>query len=91
MLVRLRFIRSAQTAGLTLAAIASIIDLSDDGAEPCAHVNLLLLTKLREVQMRQRELAVLESELAKLLDRSSRLDPANCTSSQICHIISTAA
>lgn len=84
---RLRFIRSAQAAGLTLVEIASILDLRGEGAVPCAHVQTLLSTKLHDVQARQRELAVLEAELEELISRSHELDPADCTDEQICHII----
>ena len=52
-LARLRFIRTAQAAGLTLAEIASIIGVRDDGTTPCSHVDSLLETKLTEVRQRQ--------------------------------------
>ncbi len=87
-LARLRFIRTAQAAGLTLAEIASIIHVRDDGTAPCSHVDSLLETKLAEVRDRRRQLAALESELAQLLDRSRQLDPADCTAGEICHIFS---
>ncbi len=83
----LRFIRRGQAAGLTLVEIASILDLRRDGAVPCAHVQALLRTKLLDVQARQRELADLEAELEGLINRSHRLDPADCTDNAICHII----
>ncbi len=86
-LTRLAFIRSGQAAGLTLVEVASILDLRRDGAVPCAHVHSLLLTKLEGIRTRQRELATLEAELEGLITRSDRLDPADCTDSQICHII----
>ncbi len=88
-LARLRFIRSAQAAGLTLAEIASIIHVRDDGTAPCRHVDVLLETKLVDVRARRRHLADLEAELVHLLDRSSHLDPADCTAGEICHIFST--
>lgn len=87
-LARLRFIRTAQAAGLTLAEIASIIHVRDDGTAPCSHVDSLLETKLAEVRYRRRQLAALEAELAQLLDRSRQLDPADCTAGEICHIFS---
>lgn len=86
-LTRLAFIRSGQAAGLTLVELASILDLRRDGAVPCAHVRSLLLTKLDEIRERQRELADLETELEGLIIRSDRLDPADCSDAQICHII----
>jgi DNA-binding transcriptional MerR regulator len=89
-LARLRFIRTAQSAGLTLAEIASVIHVRDDGTAPCSHVDSLLETKLAEVRARRRQLAALESELAQLLDRSRQLDPADCTAGEICHIFTPA-
>ncbi len=86
-LPRLAFIRSGQAAGLTLVEVGSILDLRRDGAVPCAHVHSLLLTKLSDIRARQRELAELEAELEGLISRSERLDPADCTDVQICHII----
>ncbi len=86
-ITRLQFIRSGQGAGLTLAEIATILELREEGATPCAHVRALLSAKLRKIQTRQRELAGLETELEGLISRSHRLDPADCTDAQICHII----
>jgi MerR family transcriptional regulator, mercuric resistance operon regulatory protein len=89
-LTRLGFIRSGQAAGLTLVEVAGIIDLRRDGAVPCAHVQSLLVAKREDVRARQVELAALESELDGLLNRSSRLDPADCTDSRTCHVIAPA-
>lgn len=86
-LTQLRFIRSGQSAGLTLVQIATILQLRGEGATPCTHVRDLLATKLHQVHTRQRELAALESELEGLIRRSQRLDPADCTDVEICHII----
>ena len=86
-LTRLAFIRSGQAAGLTLVEVASILDLRREGALPCAHVHSLLLTKLDDIRGRQRELAELEAELEGLISRRDRLDPADCTDVQICHVI----
>jgi len=88
MLTRLNFVQTAQAAGLTLAEIASIIDLRDDGTVPCAHVASLIDRKLANVRARMKDLAVLETELESLIDRSHRLDPADCTDADICHILS---
>ncbi len=86
-LPRLQFIRSGQGAGLTLAEIATILELRAKGATPCAHVAELLSAKLLDVQTRQHELAALEADLAGLISSSHHLDPADCTDTQICHII----
>lgn len=86
---RVLFIRSAQAAGLTLAEISSVVDLRDYGDVPCTHVATLLHTKLDTVRARQTELATLEAELERLIARSHQLDPADCTDSDICHILTT--
>lgn len=86
---RLQFVRVAQTAGLTLAEIASILHLRDAGEIPCTHVSLLLNRKLEDVRARQRELATLATELEQLIEASHDLDPSNCADADICHLIAT--
>ncbi len=87
-LTRLNFVRTAQAAGLTLAEIGSIIDLRDDGNVPCTHVASLIDSKLADVRARISDLTILEAELEDLIERSHRLDPADCTDADICHILS---
>ena len=87
-LTQLHFIGAAQTAGLTLAEIGSIIDLRDDGTVPCTHVAGLVESKLAAVRARIATLAALEAELEALVERSRRLDPADCSDAEICHILS---
>lgn len=84
---RLRFIRSAQAAGLTLAEIGSVIDIRDTGEAPCSKVDGLLAAKLTEIRERREQLAVTERELEALVERSRELDPADCGEGDICHIL----
>lgn len=84
---RVLFIRSAQSAGLTLAEIGGVVGLRDEGDAPCTHVAALLCDKLNDVRARQAELVVLEAELERLIARSHQLDPADCTDSSVCHIL----
>lgn len=86
-LAQLRFIRTAQAAGLTLSEIGSILELRTDGTVPCAHVEALLADKLDEIRDRQRQLAELERDLENLLQRSAELDPADCGPADICQIL----
>ncbi|WP_104136976.1 MerR family transcriptional regulator [Cryobacterium sp. Y62] len=86
-LSRLKFIRSAQTAALTLAEIGSIITVRHAGHVPCDHVSTLLATKLEDVHRRQEELVLLETELHHLLSASKDLNPADCDVGSVCHII----
>jgi MerR family mercuric resistance operon transcriptional regulator len=84
---RVQFIRNAQAAGLTLVEISSIVDLRDHGHRPCTHVKSVLHAKLDIVRARRAELALLEDELEQLIERSHDLDPADCTDTDICHIL----
>ena len=86
-LTRLRFIRSAQSAGLTLAEIRGIGDIRDNGQPPCAHVSALLDTKLADIRQRREQLAGMEREIELLIERSRRLNPADCGEGDICHIL----
>ncbi len=84
---QLRFIRTAQAAGLTLAEIRSVIELRTAGTTPCCHVEALLADKLAGVRERQRVLAALERELIELVERSASLDHADCRPDDICHVL----
>lgn len=86
-LERLAFIRAAQAIGLTLGEIRSIIALRDDGLTPCGHVLELLRRRADELERRIAELRSLRGELRRLVDRAEGLDPADCDSSRVCHVI----
>ncbi len=87
---RVRFIRAAQSSGLSLAEIRGILDIRDDGQPPCRHVSDLIDNKLAEVRRRMAELVALEQELQRLGERARLLNPAECGDSDICRIIDTA-
>jgi len=84
---RIRFIQRAQAAGLTLAEITGVIEVRADGTAPCEHVDQLLHDKLDDVDQRIGELRQLRSDLVELLDRSAQLDPAECGTDEVCHIL----
>ncbi|MUK03008.1 MerR family DNA-binding protein [Vibrio cholerae] len=84
---RLRFIRTAQGAGLALADIAQVLHLRDAGQTPCTHVTLVLEQKRAEVRARLQELADLADELEMLIETGRTLDPAACGPSDVCHIL----
>ncbi|PVU81427.1 heavy metal-responsive transcriptional regulator (plasmid) [Cellulomonas sp. WB94] len=86
-ITRLDLIRAAQAAGLTLAQIRGIVDLRDHGEAPCTHVAELIDSKLVDVRRRLSELTALEAELEQLRERGRRLDPADCTNTDVCHIL----
>lgn len=86
-LERLRFIRSAQAVGLTLGEIREVVAFRERGESPCAHVLELLETHAAEVDRRIRELRTLRRDLGTLAERAKELDPAECTSNVVCHIV----
>ena len=84
---RVAFIRRAQAAGLTLAQIAQILAVRDDGQPPCAHVAELVAQRLEEVTRRLDELARTRAELLALRERLAALDPVDCRDDTICAAI----
>jgi MerR family transcriptional regulator, copper efflux regulator len=89
-LPRLRFIRTAQAAGLTLAEIAGILAIRDSGESPCTHVTALIHTHLADIRQRIRELRAAQAELETLAHRAAALDPADCTDAgAVCRILAT--
>lgn len=87
---RLTFITSSQALGLTLGEIRSIIALREDGQPPCGHVLDLLVQQSEEIDKKIRELRSLKVSLAKIVERASHLDPADCAPNRVCHLIGPA-
>jgi DNA-binding transcriptional MerR regulator len=82
---RLAFIRHAQAAGLTLAAIGQVLAIRDSGQPPCTHVTDLIARRLAEVDARLAELTRARDQLVVLAARAAAQDPADC--SGYCSII----
>jgi MerR family transcriptional regulator, copper efflux regulator len=86
---RLSFIRSAQSAGLSLAEIRAVLAIRDHGEPPCAHVTGLLRGHLAETEQRLAELTATRAMLRDLLATADATDPDTCTGS-ICRILDPA-
>lgn len=86
-LERLRFVKDAQSAGLSLAEVASVLELKGAGAASCAHTTRLLESKLDEIDAQLESLKTTRSALAELADRARTLDPAACTDPNRCQVI----
>ncbi|MFJ2833100.1 heavy metal-responsive transcriptional regulator [Streptomyces sp. NPDC087263] len=84
---RLAFVRDAQSAGLTLAEIRSILALRDSGEAPCAHVTGLIEQHLMDIERRMAELRKTRTALRGLAERAATTDPSACTDADICSII----
>lgn len=85
---RVRFVRQAQAAGLTLAQIREIVAIRDRGRPPCAHVERLVEDRLAAVERRLDELERTRAELRALQARVRTLDPAECAEGVVCSAVS---
>lgn len=63
---RLRFVRRAQTLGLSLADIRAILEISDEGRVPCEHVLGIIDRELKRIAAQVRRLRELRGELRAL-------------------------
>ncbi len=84
---RLAFIRAAQAVGLTLAEVREIVAFRERGETPCAHVLAVIEQRHAQLGHRIKELQRLRRELRSLAERGRRLDPADCTDTPVCQII----
>jgi DNA-binding transcriptional MerR regulator len=81
---RVRFIKRAQAAGLTLAQIATVLAARDEGRAPCADVRALADDRLADVERRLDELSRVRASLRQLQARADTLDPGECDPSAVC-------
>lgn len=84
---RLRFVRAAQAAGLTLSEVRQIIAVRERDGPPCGHVTALLDQHLHELDQRIAELTGMRVEVRRLRKRAATLDPTACGDDDICHVI----
>lgn len=87
---RLDFIKQAQSSGLALAEIRSILEIKDSGGKTCEHTTALLRRHLDELDTKIVELEAARVELRAMFDRAGALDPAHCTDANRCQIITEA-
>ena len=67
---RISFVGQAQTLGLTLDQIGEILELVEEGRDPCADVRKRLSDRLAETRARIRRLRNLERRLVETLARA---------------------
>ena len=84
---RLRFVKRAQAAGLTLAEVAEVIAAREQTGPPCGHVAALLDARAADLDARIADLHALRQEVQRLRDRAATLDPAACGDDDVCHVI----
>lgn len=84
---RLEFVKQAQASGLALAEIKSILEIKDRGGQSCEHTRQLLGRHLEELDRKIVELEAARVELRSMYDRAATLDPAECTDTNRCQVI----
>ena len=84
---RLRFVRDAQASGLTLAEIASVLEIKGAGERSCRHTADLLDAHLLGIDQQIAQLTTARAVLADLAARARTLDPADCTDPNRCQVI----
>ena len=87
---RLRFIRAAQSAGLTLAEIREVLEVRGSGQPPCRNITALLKAHLDQVEQRINELEHARATLHDLHARAAATDPAKCHAERVCSILDDA-
>jgi DNA-binding transcriptional MerR regulator len=84
---RLRFVRQAQSSGLSLTEIRSVLELKDAGARSCEHTTALVERHLAEIDDQIARLRAARAELETLAARAAGLDPADCTDPNRCQVL----
>lgn len=84
---RLEFVKQAQSSGLALAEIKSILEIKDQGGQSCEHTRELLGHHLHDLDRKIIELQTARVELSKMYERAAALDPAACTDAHRCQVI----
>ncbi len=84
---RLRFVRSAQALGLSLAEIAEVLRTRNCQGPPCSYVAELLDTHISALDARIKELTALRDELRARHPLGTAPDPDRCQSDQVCYLI----
>jgi MerR family copper efflux transcriptional regulator len=84
---RVRFVKTAQQAGLSLRQIGEIIAVREQGEAPCAHVAALVDARLRDIEQRLVELRSLRRQLRELRERVKTLDAATSASEDVCSAV----
>jgi DNA-binding transcriptional MerR regulator len=79
----LRFIRRAQSLGISLAEITELLRLSGRGRPPCGRVRELTRDHLRDIDRKIRELTALRAQLRQLLRRR----PSPRRAGEVCPMI----
>jgi MerR family transcriptional regulator, copper efflux regulator len=79
----LRFVKRAQSLGITLKEIRPLLNLASRCQRPCSHVKQIARNHLEEIEAKIHELQALRNELRRLLRRKAGQPHGN----EVCPII----
>jgi MerR family copper efflux transcriptional regulator len=83
---RLRFIKLAQSLGLSLDEISEVLAFRDRGEPPCAYVTEVIRNKAADIDHQIEQLQKLRRELRRLARRAREL-PEDASGRRVCHIL----
>ncbi|MCH9731728.1 MAG: MerR family transcriptional regulator [Actinomycetia bacterium] len=63
-----RFVKRAQQLGFTLDDIEDLLQLAEGGPESCQEARTMARTRIADLQLRIKELAIMRNALASLID-----------------------
>lgn len=84
---RLRFVKNARNAGLSLGEIKEVLAFHERGELPCEYVTETIARKAEEVERKIEELTRFKRELDRLYERASEQRPREPNPGRYCHII----
>lgn len=83
---RLKFVRLAQSLGLSLDEISEVLAFRDRGEPPCGYVTQVIRDKAAEIDHQIEQLQRLRRELRVLARRAKEL-PSDARTRRFCHIL----
>ncbi len=86
---RLRFIKNARSAGLTLGEVKEVLTFHERGEAPCAYVAEAIARRAVEIEQQVAELMEFKRELDRLQERAANLATREPRLQGYCHIIET--
>jgi MerR family Zn(II)-responsive transcriptional regulator of zntA len=90
-LLRLRFIRQAQSLGFTLEEVSQVLEKSEAGQSPCADVRTILRQRIRDNREKLAAMQDLQDRMEAALESWEHMPDQTPQSRSVCHLIETSA
>jgi len=86
---RLRFIKNARGAGLTLGEVKEVLAFHERGEAPCVYVTEAIARRAEEIERQIAELMEFKRELDRLHERAANSSAREPRPQDYCHILET--